>query len=435
MKIKPLVVSSNRRYLTTRDGSPFFYLGETAWELFHRCTREDAELLLSDRAAKGFTVIQAVALAELDGLNTPNSYGHRPFVDNDPARPVEEYWSHVDWIVRRTNEHGMYVGLLPTWGDKWKEGNGAGPLIFTEQNARAYGAWLGKRYRDAGLIWILGGDRPITTEAEGAIVRAMAEGLAEGDGGAHLRTFHPPGNNTSSRFVHHESWIDFHMQQTGHDRDRRSWEFAERDWDLLPHRPFVNGEPPYEAHPNAFRGGDFGWLDQADVRRELYWAICGGAAGFTYGCHAIWQMYEAPRRPINGPRSPWKESLSLPGGAQVQYGARLALSRPFLDREPATRALVKGPDASGTDAIRACRGADRSWAFVYLPNCQRVRVALSELAGERVHATCYNPRSGASVDLGTVAGGGEESFQPPFDPDGRDWVLILDDAARGYPAP
>jgi hypothetical protein len=58
----------------TADGRPFFWLGDTAWELFHRLNREEATRYLEDRASKGFTVIQAVALAELDGLNTPNAY-------------------------------------------------------------------------------------------------------------------------------------------------------------------------------------------------------------------------------------------------------------------------------------------------------------------------------------------------------------------------
>ena len=67
-----LRVSENQRYLQTADGKPFFWLGDTAWELFHRLTREEAEKYLKNRADKGFTVIQAVALAELDGLRDPN---------------------------------------------------------------------------------------------------------------------------------------------------------------------------------------------------------------------------------------------------------------------------------------------------------------------------------------------------------------------------
>ena len=100
-----LRVSENKRFLVQEDGTPFFYLGDTAWELFHRLNREEADQYLANRAGKGFTVIQAVAIAELKGHIDPNPYGHLPFIDQDPARPdVKEgpnndYWDHVDYIV------------------------------------------------------------------------------------------------------------------------------------------------------------------------------------------------------------------------------------------------------------------------------------------------------------------------------------------------
>src|SRR3954469_6379196 len=87
-----LKVSENRRFLVKEDGSPFFYLGDTAWELFHRLDRDEAGRYLADRAAKGFTVIQAVVLAELDGLHAPNAYGHTPLKEDNPARPDEDYF-------------------------------------------------------------------------------------------------------------------------------------------------------------------------------------------------------------------------------------------------------------------------------------------------------------------------------------------------------
>ena len=59
-----LEIAPGGRHLQTSEGKPFFYLGDTAWALFHRLTREEAEIYLRDRADKGFTVIQAVALAE-----------------------------------------------------------------------------------------------------------------------------------------------------------------------------------------------------------------------------------------------------------------------------------------------------------------------------------------------------------------------------------
>jgi hypothetical protein len=66
-------VSSNGRYLM-KEGKPFFWLGDTAWELFHRLNREEAEFYLKKRASQRYTLIQAVALAELDGLNVPNAW-------------------------------------------------------------------------------------------------------------------------------------------------------------------------------------------------------------------------------------------------------------------------------------------------------------------------------------------------------------------------
>src|SRR5262249_18837819 len=94
--MQDLRVSENRRFLVRADGTPFFYLADTAWELFHRLDFEQAEDYLENRAAKGFTVIQAVALAEFDGLTEPNANGDLPLIDQDPARPNAAYFEHVD---------------------------------------------------------------------------------------------------------------------------------------------------------------------------------------------------------------------------------------------------------------------------------------------------------------------------------------------------
>ncbi|NUQ61125.1 MAG: DUF4038 domain-containing protein [Pirellulales bacterium] len=98
----------------------------------------------------GFTVIQAVAPAELDGLNRPNAYGHRPLVDNDPTRPDvkdgprNDFWDHVDYIVEQANARGLFIGLLPTRGDKWNKNWGSGGS-FTPESAAGY--WIRRRQR------------------------------------------------------------------------------------------------------------------------------------------------------------------------------------------------------------------------------------------------------------------------------------------------
>ena len=48
-----LKVSGNKRFLLTDDGKPFFWLGDTAWELFHRLNRDEADHYLRTRAEQG----------------------------------------------------------------------------------------------------------------------------------------------------------------------------------------------------------------------------------------------------------------------------------------------------------------------------------------------------------------------------------------------
>jgi Protein of unknown function (DUF4038) len=151
--------SSNGHHLL-RDGKDFFWLGDTGWELFHRLNREQADQYLKTRSRQGFTVIQAVILAEFDGLHTPNAYGDIPLLNDDPATPNENYFKHVDYIINKAAEDGLVIGLLPTWGDKVTKSWGVGPVIFTAENARIYGNWLGKRHMDPpssgyGQDWVL----------------------------------------------------------------------------------------------------------------------------------------------------------------------------------------------------------------------------------------------------------------------------------------
>jgi hypothetical protein len=440
-RLPRLKVSDNRRFLVTEDGQPFFWLGDTAWELFHRSTREDAERYLTNRAERRFTVIQAVALAELDGLNEPNAYGHRPLIDNDPARPSEDYFAHVDWVVARANALGLYVGLLPTWGDKWNRKWGVGPEIFTPESARSYGEWLGRRYASAGIVWILGGDRPVESDAHREILRAMARGLRSGDGGRHLMTLHPPGGNGSSTWFHDEEWLDFNMRQNGHVPEFTGrYDQTRADYDRTPIKPVLDGEPVYEDHPVSFDAKKLGHSIAADVRRPLYWNLFSGAFGHTYGHHSVWQMWTAARTPINNPLMTWHEAIEQPGAAQMQHGRALIESRPFLTRVPDDTVIVAGAvptsvPGAGRYRFAATRDESGSYAMVYAPIGRTFTVRMSAIAGSRVKAWWFNPRSGEATAIGVFANSGERAFTPPDRGEMLDWVLVLDDASNPYPPP
>jgi len=423
-----LKVSENKRFLVFEDGTPFFYLGCTAWQLFHRLTREEAVMYLENRREKGFTVIQAVALAELDGLNTPNIYGQAPLINNDPLRPNEGYFEHVDFIINEAEKRGIFIGLLPTWGDKVDRRWGTWPVVFAVDNAYKYGQWIATRYKDKpNIIWINGGDRPC--DGEKAVWDALGRGIKSVDKN-HLMTFHPWGESSSSSCFQDANWLDFNMFQSGHsDKYIANYQMITLDYGMQPVKPCMDGEPNYEDHPVNWNG-KYGWFDDEDVRRQAYWALFAGAHGHTYGCHPIWQFLDKDRQPVGNARHTWKEVIDLPGAWDMMYVRKLMESRPFQTGIP-DQTLITSDPGSQVNHIQCIRG--EGYVFVYLPANSGVSLNCSKLNAANIIAWWYNPRTGEAEKIGEFKGSESNYFQVPVS--GTDWVLVLDDAANNYPPP
>lgn len=430
-----LRVAADHRHLERADGKPFFYLGDTAWELFHRLNREEATRYLEDRARKGFTVIQAVALAEIDGLTVPNAYGDIPLIDRDPTRPNEAYFAHVDFIVDRAAALGLRVGFLPTWGKYWKTGDPT--RVFTPENARAYGRFLGLRYREKPIIWILGGDQNVITREERVTIDAMAAGLRDGDGGTHLITFHPRGPGQSSRQLLDAPWLDFHMSQSSHAaRDHDTGLYAEYDLALSPLRPTLDGEPRYECMPVGFYWRDHDRIDRFDdddVRQAAWWALMAGACGHTYGNNNIWQMWQPGRTPAIQANVPWFEALDHPGARQMGLMRSFFESQGFTTLVPDAKLIIDGP-TRGAAKIRAMRAADGSRVIVYTPRGEPFTLDLSVVKAEFTRMSWFDPRYGATHEFRgqTRAWDGQtyQTFTPPTSGRGQDWVLVIEQTRK-----
>jgi len=427
-------VSQNKRFLL-KNGKPFFWLGDTGWELFHRLTREEADQYLKRRSEQGFTVIQAVVLAEFDGLHTPNANGDIPLIDDDPAKPNEKYFEHVDYIIDKAASYNITIAVLPTWGDKvFKDRWGTGPEIFTEQNASVYAEWLAKRYKDkTNVIWLLGGDRIPRGEKDIAVWRAMGKAIMKATGNKAIISFHPQPNNLgSAEWFHKDDWLAFNMFQTGHCRETPVYDRIQAAYNLPSTKPVLDGEPIYEDHPVCFNVKDLGTSNAFDVRRSAYLDLFAGAFGHTYGCHDIWQMYSPKREAVNGPHVYWQEALELPGANQMIFAKRLIESHSFLDRVP-DQSLIKEADYVPAERIQATRGKD--YLFVYTTAGKSFHVVMGKIQGNELQAYWYNPRNGKSTDIGTVMNKDMREFTPPSSGYGQDWVLVLDDAAKQYAKP
>ena len=460
-KNRLLKVSENGRFLEFTNGEPFLYLGCTAWELFHKLNREEAAEYLTNRSEKGFTVIQAVILAEMGGLKVPNAYGEIPLIDQDPTKPNEKYFEHVDFIVAKAEELGLFIGMLPTWGDKVTAEHGGEGVIFNSDNARFYGEFLGKRYKDKPVIWILGGDRNVSNDTVFQIWKAMAEGLRAGDSGEHLITMHPRGNKSSSEWFHKEDWLDFNLYQSGHGaRFNNVYEYAQHDYLLQPAKPCVDGEPAYENIPVKFweycdwsdslrvprevldsnllisdkSYFDKGFFTDYDIRIHAYWNLLSGACGYTYGNNAIWQMFRKGGSIAIPCLYDWRESMDQPGAKNIRYLRSLFESRSFTKIIP-DQTLIQGDNPKDSSHIVSAIASDRSFLLVYLAIGQTVSIDMSNIIASEVQAWWFNPRDGNATLIGSFDNKEIKDFVPPSGGLNNDWVLVLEDADSFRDAP
>jgi len=430
-----LKIADNQRYLSTQNGDPFFWLGDTGWLLFGKLTREEADSYLENRKEQGFNVIQVMVLHSVSNCNV---YGDSALVKHNVAEPLvtpgkapenpDEYdfWDHVDYIISKAEEKGIYMGLVPVWGSNVKAG------LVSRDQAEKYAQWLADRYRDRpNIIWLNGGDIKGSDSTD--TWNIIGNTLRKYDP-RHLITFHPFGRMMSSDWFHDESWLDFNMFQSGHrrydqdDTERKygedGWRYVETDWARQPVKPTLDGEPSYEGIPQGLHDTLQPLWNDSDLRRYAYWSVFAGGCGFTYGHNAIMQFFRPGDNGAYGNKKLWTDAIDDPGAGQMQFLKKLMLSRPYFDRIP-DQTLVAGSSGEKYDYQAATRGKD--YAFIYTYNGKTININQGKLSGAQVKAGWFNPRDGGETEIGTFPNSGTREFDPPGEPaDGNDWVLTLD---------
>jgi len=455
------VSDENPHCLAYSDGTAFFYLGDTAWELFRRTTREEAEYYLKTRKEQGFTVIMVCGpgVEKRSGdINTdihlPNRYGFTPFENNNfktprsVPGPDNDYWDHVDYVIDQCQELGLYVALLPYWARDYV------PRPIDAETGHRLGSWYDRRYGDhPHVIWVLGGDNEGNNPTEIKIFDKTAEGIAQGaekNQSELLMTYHCNGwqdnPHSSGYFLHDKSWLDFNGAQSGHFRDgvqgayfNPPYQTMADDYGRRPIKPSVNLEATYEGVYDNFRTSN-PRLNAHDVRKTAYWTMFAGGAGYTYGNNNVWQFYGSRYQPRYHADTPWEQAINTASAHQMTHLRRLILSRPFLQRVPDQSMITAGLGARG-DHQTAIRARDYSFAMVYAPTRRTFTIDMTRISGA-VNAWWYNPKDGECYDqnaraatqpFGRYVDKGPRPFTPPTN--NPDWVLVLDSASREFPAP
>lgn len=407
----PVRVGPDHRHLVDQSGTPFLVQGDAPWSLISGLTSEEAELYLDRRHAQRFNSI-IVNLIEHKFRGPVNRYGEGPFTTpGDFSTPNDKYFQHADWVIRKAGEKGIQVFLAPIYlgyigtDEGWiNEALANGP-----QKCRAWGRYVGKRYRDFdNIVWLIGGDRNPANARED--VDAIVAGIKEFDN-RHLFTAHCHPENSAIDQYKDDGWLDLNDTYTY----GIVHQMLLRDYNRRPPMPFTLIESTYEGEHNA---------SAVQIRRQAYWAILCGATGQFMGNRPVWLFDPG-----------WQAALDSIGAQDMTRLKALFTSRPWYDLAPDQKheVVVDGlGEFNGLDYLAAARTADGGTVIAYLPTARTFTVDMTKIAGSVSRAWWFNPRTGTSEAAGEFPTTGKRKFTPPGD---GDWVLVVDDASRKLPTP
>jgi hypothetical protein len=287
------------------------------------------------------------------------------------------------------------------------------------------------RWGANNVLWILAGDgdyKGAKAEKWKKIGRAVF-----GDVPHAPVTMHPGGMQWVWNEFKDEAWYDVVGYQSGHGDDAKTIQWltdgdVTEDWMKLPHRPFINLEPPYEGHI-AYQSKK---PITADVtRRALYWSLLAApTAGVSYGGHGVWGWDNGQKPPTDHPTTgtpqPWDKALKLPGAEQMKVLSDFLHTIDWWRLRPTPMFVVNQPGNEKPERyVAAARTDEKDVMIVYIPEDRTIEIKLNALPSSP-NITWVNPRTGktsAAVAVVTT-----DTCQFPT-PEEGDWILLMTSGA------
>ncbi len=407
--VYPLKISTNGRFLTDQSGVPFLVNGDTAWTLVNELSRAQVSQYFQNCQANGINAVMWEMTQPYTGYSPDapnNAEGNPPFnTPNDFSTPNAAYWDYIDFVIDEAATYGIVLFSFPSYvgqGDGWYN-------VMPTNDMAAYGAWIGNRYKDKpNIVWSGGGDQPVSGGLATAH-NAMMNAIKAADPN-HIMTAH--SNRTQSALDdYNEPWLDLNSTYS---QLSSTLSESETDWNRIGTAPTFFLEGDYQPD-----------ISDQQARFQAYAHIIGGGSGHFYGHHTIWDF-----------NSGWESALNTPGRTSLLHLSNLFASRPYHDIVPdyAHTLVTAGyGDFSSSFAVMSGLGNGGDTLLAYFPgNSYTITVDMSQIGGTTSDVHWFNVRDGSASFDGNYANSGTMQFTPPGS---GDWLLVVDNAARGLGAP
>ncbi|MEQ2005298.1 MAG: DUF4038 domain-containing protein [Limisphaerales bacterium] len=409
-------VSPDRRYLIYGDGTPFLWMGDTAWATPMRSNDDEWSRYLADRRAKRFTLIQVAPAPKWAGET--NRRGDVPFHDEACFQGNPAFWQAFERRIQQANEAGFVVMLVGLMEPVNRYPESAAACLFARNIvARLFGNFvIFSPSFDSNFM-------PLADEV----------GLATRDATAvHLITQHPgtPSREpipTYTMKYYDQPYLDFAGVQSGHNQgNRERCAHHASEWMLhayrhKPHKPVINLEAMYDGQ------GEKAW-QAVDARSAAWRTWLSGAKGYTYGAGdltpkvthgngGIWKWITDPEK-----YDYWEKALQWESASQMQYLHDFLAAIEWWRLEPAS-GLIRNQPEVWTRRMVLARLQGRDYVVAYLPDNEWIEVDLSTFSAS-LAARWFDPVRGHFAPIGgRIKNEGVHRFTPPAK---GEWVLALE---------
>jgi hypothetical protein len=433
----PVTISHDGHYLIHEDGTPFFWLADTAWNAALLGSLSDLVLYTDQRVRQQFTAVQWVA-TQWRASPHGDAEKHTAFNGKESISINPEFFQRMDDRIEAFDR----AGLLSAPVMLWAIAGGSNPAVnpgysLPEDQAILLGKYMVARWGAHNVLWILAGDGDYRGKNADRWKR-IGRGIF-GDQPHAPVTLHPGGMQWVLNDFKDEAWYDFVGYQSGHGDDENTLRWLSSgppatEWNQGAARPIINLEAPYENHI-AYQSRKPISPDQ--VRRAVYWSLLvAPTAGVTYGGHGVWGWDDGTKAPTDHPGTgiplPWQKALTMPGAEQMTHVANLFNSIPFWRLRPAPELLTIQPGkGSAASFIAAAASEDGDIDVIYTPRERNIQLQSKSLPS-KFQAIWFNPRDGSNTPapqtkvtpvIGAVR---DDKSSVLFTTPGEgDWVLLL----------
>jgi len=394
----PVQVEKGNYHLNHKDGTPFFWLGCTAWNGGLKSTEEEWEHYLEQRARLGYNVIQLVA-TQWRGCDK-NSEGQVAFTGSGRITLNPAFFQHFDGKMDRINAHGHMAGLVLLWALPFGSGMELSPGYYLpEREAILLARYMLARYGAHHVCWFLGGDGKYHSELEDRWKYIGKEVFRDRPQG--ISTTHPMGGHWIGDVYGSESWYEIDGFQSSHSTRKHTVELINKTvgegWKTQSPKPVINLEPCYEEiHYRIFAD---------DVRNACYWSVFAAPpSGVTYGADGIWPWIREGETALNHrPNlkvSTWDKAIELPGSKQIALLGQFMRSFPWWELRPAQELLLEQPgEENYKHHLSVLKSRDQKTIMVYVP-AGKLEVNLLLPTGRNYDYHWFNPVTGKKTKAG-----------------------------------